>query len=172
MKNLLSIVLLSLLVTIGTTSFGQAKYKLGHIDSNELMALMPEREVAQKTLEKNASELETELGVMQAEFQEKYQDYLAKMDSLSDIIKQTKEAELQDLQTRIQRFQETAQRELQKKESELIQPIIEKARNAISEVAKENGYTYVFDLGTGPILYYSDKSENLLPLVKKKLGLE
>lgn len=172
MRNILKLALIVLLVTGTANIFAQKNFKFGHIDSNALMQIMPERQKAQKDLEKFATELEKELEVMQVEFQNKYQDYLSKVDSLSDIIRQSKESELQDLQLRIQKFQETAQQELSKKEAELIQPIIDKARNAIEEVGKENGYTYIFDLGTGPIIYHSQDSDDVLPLVKKKLGLE
>lgn len=172
MRNILKLALIVVLVTGVTNIFAQKNYKFGHVDSNALMQIMPERQQAQQDLEKFATDLEKELEVMQVEFQNKYQDYLAKADSLSDIIRQSKESELQDLQLRIQKFQETAQQELSKKEAELIQPIIDKARTAIEEVGKENGYTYIFDLGTGPIIYFSEESDDILPMVKTKLGLE
>ena len=79
---------------------------------------------------------------------------------------------MQELRTRIQRFQETAMNELDKAQQDLMQPITEKAMNAIREVAKENGFTYIFDLNAGPILYTSENSQDILPLVKKKLGLQ
>jgi len=58
------------------------------------------------------------------------------------------------------------------KESQLLQPIIEKADKAIKEVGKENGYTYIFDLSRGSVVYFSEVSEDVLPLVKKKLGIQ
>ncbi len=61
---------------------------------------------------------------------------------------------------------------MQKKQQEMLQPIIDKANNAIKEVARENGFIYIFDIAGGTILYYSEKSVDILPLVKKKLGIE
>jgi len=90
---------------------------------------------------------------------------------MSDIIRQTKEKELADLETRIQTFQQQADTDLQEKQVELLQPILDKAKNAITAVAKENGYTYIFDVGTGAFLFY-EKGDNVLPLVKVKLGLQ
>ena len=72
---------------------------------------------------------------------------------------------------RIQTYQQSAQQRLQDKEKELLQPIIDRAKQAISDVAKENGYTYVFDTSAGALLYQQD-SDDILPLVKKKLGLK
>jgi len=59
---------------------------------------------------------------------------------------------------------------LQKKEQSLLQPIIDKAKNAINEVAKEGSFTYILDSSVGVVLY-SVESDDILPLVKKKLGL-
>jgi outer membrane protein len=172
MRNIFKISFIVILVIGITNVYGQKNFKFGHIDSNALMTIMPERQQAQQELEKYAAELEKELEVMQVEFQNKYQDYVSKADSLSELIRTSKETELQDLQLRIQKFQENAQQELQKKEADLIQPIIDKARGAIEEVGKANGYTYIFDLGTGPIIYFSQESDDVLPLVKEKLGLQ
>ncbi|NQU81339.1 MAG: OmpH family outer membrane protein, partial [Bacteroidetes bacterium] len=72
----------------------------------------------------------------------------------------------------IQEFTNNAQQELQQQEAQLIQPIVMKAENAIKDVAKENGFTYIFDLSRGAVIYFSEQSEDILPLVIKKLGLE
>ena len=79
--------------------------------------------------------------------------------------------ELNGLQQRIQRFQETAMAQLEKTQNDLMQPVMEKALNAIKEVGKENGFTYIFDMNAG-ILYAAENSQDVLPLVKKKLGLQ
>ena len=76
------------------------------------------------------------------------------------------------MQQRIQGFQQTAQQDLQQKEAELFQPIMDKAQSAIEAVAKANGFTHVFDLGAGGVLYFSEQSIDILPLVKKELGIE
>lgn len=171
MKNYLKFSIVAILLLIGTTSFAQG-FKFGHINSQELLSLMPARDSAQLTLENYAQQLEDQLEVMQVEYNNKVQTYLAEQDNYTDLIKQTKEQELTDLQERIQGFQSTAQQEIQRKEAELIQPIIDKAEAAIKEVAKEMGFTYIFDLARGSILYFSETSEDILPHVKLKLGIQ
>ena len=165
-------ILFLLMVIISLSSFGQEKQKFGHINSNDLLQAMPENKQAQDALQQHSKELENQLMAMQAELEQKYNDYLAKKDSLSTLIQQTKEAELNDLNTRIQSFQQTAQQDLQAKQTELLKPIIEKARNTIREVAKEKGYTYVFDTSTGALVFWPEESDDLLPLVKSKLGIQ
>lgn len=168
-----SIVILSTLVLfLSFVSFGQSKGKLGHLNSNELLEIMPEKATAEKTIQDYAKQMETQLLEMQTELEKKYNDYTANQATFSEIVKKTKEDELMSMQQRIQTFQQTAQQDLQKKESELLKPIIEKAQKAIGDVAKENGYSYVFDTGTGSLLYWPKDSDDLLPLVKTKLGIK
>jgi len=164
-------ILFLLAIVISVASFGQGKQKFGHINSNDLLQAMPENQQARDALQQHSKELENQLMAMQAELEQKYNDYLAKKDSLSPLIQQTRETELNDLNQRIQSFQQTAQQDLQAKESELLQPIIEKARNTIREISKEQGYTYVFDTSTGALVYWPEESDDLLPLVKTKLGI-
>ena len=162
------IIILSFLAILSVSSFGQSKF--GYIDSGELLALMPEKKTAEDELQTFAKSLESQLGAMQAEYQQSVQDFQNNESTYTDLVKQDKIAEIQGLEQRIQSFQQNAQNALQKKEQELLEPILTKARNAIEDVAKEERFTYIFDSSMGSILYV-DESENVLSLVRKKLGL-
>ncbi len=82
---------------------------------------------------------------MSTEYQSKIQDYQAKEATMTDAVKQDRIKEITNLETRITEFQQTAQKDLQGKEESLLKPIIDKAKKAIEDVAKENNYTYIFD---------------------------
>jgi outer membrane protein len=170
MKNLTKSIIIIFLVSLSTMTFAQVKQKLGHIDSNELLKLMPGRDSATAKITAYSKTLETQLKGMQSELETKYQDYQANNANWTELIKQTKQKELQDIQARIEAFQTSAQDDLEKKQNELLKPIIDKAKAAIEKVAKENQYTYIFDGGMG-VLLYSDPTQDILPLVKKELGL-
>jgi len=165
MKKITFLVLISL-ITLST--FSQNKF--GYIDSQELLMLMPERKTAESEVQSFAKSLESQLAAMTAEYQESVQDYQSNEASYTDLIKQDKIAEITGLEQRIQAFQQNAQQSLQKKEQELLEPILSKARSAIEEVAVEGNFTYIFDKSIGSILY-AKESENVLSLVKKKLKL-
>ncbi|HYH56734.1 MAG TPA: OmpH family outer membrane protein, partial [Anseongella sp.] len=90
--------------------------------------------------------------------------------SMADAIKQTKEKELQDLNQRIQQFQVKSQQDYMKKQNELMAPILKKAEDAIKAVAAEGKFTYVFDTSNSGLLVKPD-GDNILPLVRKELGL-
>ena len=165
MKKIIFLTLLSFL-----TLSAIAQNKFGYIDSQELLMLMPERKAAETEVQSFAKSLEAQLGSMTAEYQESVQEYQANEATYTDLVKQDKVAEITGLEQRIQTFQQNAQQSLQTKEQELLEPILSKARKAIEDVAAEGGFTYIFDKSQGSILY-AKESENILPLVKKKLNL-
>ncbi|MCR4829683.1 MAG: OmpH family outer membrane protein [Bacteroidales bacterium] len=164
------IALLVVLFAFGTTTYAQKANKFGHINSADLMQIMPGKEEAQAAFQAEVEVHDTQLKAMQEELQKKYNDYMEKQSQMSDLIRSTKEQEIRELGSRIETYQQNAQELLQAKEKELLQPIIDRAKQAISDVAKENGYTYIFDSSTGTLLYQPE-SDDIMPLVKKKLGL-
>ena len=168
MKKMKKITLVTLISLFTLNLIGQNKF--GYIDSQELLILMPERKSAENELQNFAKTLESQLELMSAEYQESVQQYQTNEASYSDLVKQDKIAEITGLEQRIQSFQQNAQQSLQKKEQELLEPILEKARKAIDDVAKEGGYTYIFDKSQGTLLY-AKESEDILKLVKNKLKL-
>ncbi|MCK4751591.1 MAG: OmpH family outer membrane protein, partial [Bacteroidales bacterium] len=82
-----------------------------------------------------------------------------------------KEADIQEMQQRIGNFEQMAQQDLQTQQNEMMRPILEKANTAIKDVAQENGFIYIFDVGSGNPVYWSEKSIDVLPLVRTKLGI-
>ena len=159
------------LLAFGGSAMAQKNIKLGHINSNELMQIMPGRDSAQAALQKDVEDLQAEMETMKKEYENRVNDYLAKKDQLSELIRKTKESDLQAMGARIEEFQQNAQKQLEERQEALLKPIIDRAKKAIEEVGKENGYTYIFDAGVGAVLYSQD-SDDTMPLVKKKLGLK
>jgi len=157
------------------TSFGKVtaqELKFGHINIQKLVAELPEKKAADAQLQAEATKLQDQLKVMSEDLDKKYSTYLAQRDSLPDLIRATKEKEIQDLDTRIKQYNQMAQQTLSQKEQQLLQPIMQKVQNAINEVGQEQGLMYIFDISTQVVLYHSDKSIDCEPLVKAKLGVQ
>jgi outer membrane protein len=167
-KNLVSIFIL--LMIFSASTFAQT-LKFGHIDSGALIQMMPQTKQADSTLKRFGESLDSQLKGMTAEYQSKLQNYQSKVDSLPDAIRATKEKELSDLGQRIQDFQQTAQESIQKKKEEIYGPILKRAEDAIKEIAKEKSYSYIFDTSLGSVIYAQD-SDNIMALVKTKLGIK
>ena len=152
------------------SSFAQKVNKFGHINSAELLGLMPERKVAAAKMDTITKEMQKQLEEMMTEYKAKQDKYVKDQPTMSAPVKATKEEELQSIGTRIQSFQQTAQESIEEQQQKLMEPIISKAKKVIEVVAKENGYTYIFDTSLGSLLYW-EESDNVLNLVKKKLNL-
>jgi outer membrane protein len=165
------VVMLALGLMIGTVSFAQQAQKLAYIDSKALLGEMPEIKKANTDIEAFAKQYRDQMESMEKEGQKKVQEYQAGEKTMSDAVKTVKQKELQDLQNRIQSFQQTAEEKVGAKQQELYKPILDKANKAINDVAKEKGYSYVFDLSTGSLLY-ANETDNILTLVKAKLGIK
>jgi len=152
----------------------QKNLKIGHIDSQALLMSMPEMDTVQQKLKKLAQDYDSTLEELQVELNKKFEKYQKEYSTLTDLVRATREAELNELNERLQNFRMQAEKDLANKQIELLKPVQEKAKKAIEEVAKENGFTYIFDISpnVGAIIYASPDTENILPLVKKKLGLK
>jgi len=173
MRRFISIASLMIILALAGQSAIAQNFKFGHINSDELIQSMPEYDSATVKLEKFRKELVNALELMQVELNTKSEAYQKESKNLSDIVKQTKEQELMDMQKRIQDFQTNAQTQLQNKQTEVFQPIYTKVDKAIKDVGKENGFFYVFDVAKGALLYFDEtKSINIMALVKTKLGLK
>lgn len=173
MKNTIKLfVLVAFLIAAMSVSAQQKPIKLGHIETQKLLTAMPEFGETQKALQAKQDEVMKESQNLRDQFQKMVAEYQEKSKTYSDVMRATKEQEMNDMSQRIQRFEEIAGNELQKSQTDLMQPVIEKATNAIKEVGKEKGFTYIFDMGSGAILYAAESSEDILPLVKAKLGIQ
>ena len=154
-------------------AFSQAQnLKFGHINTNELISLMSDRDSAVVKLQAYQNELEETLEGMGTEYNNKVNEYQRKQNEWAPVVLETKQRELQELGQRIQQFQQNAQQEMAQMQQVLMTPVIEKAQDAITKIAKANSLVYVFDLSAGSLIYYDDKvSLELLPLAKKELGI-
>lgn len=173
MRNLMKL-LAVVLITVSAATVNAQTLKFGHVDLQALVQLMPERATAEEEFNAFQADLEEILGEMQNDYQAKLAEFEKMGQEVSEIKRNAKVAEIQDIQQRIQNYQITAQQQINQKQNELLMPVFEKAENAIAEVAKEKGLIYVFDSGQSnrTILYKSNQSLDVLPLVKAKLGIE
>jgi len=170
MKRILTIIFTVSLLAFTSSTFAQSKF--AHINGQELLQVMPERDSAEVKLNAYGQDLSEQIEELHVEYNNKVNSYMQRRESLSDAIREAREKELSQLQQRIQEFEATAQQDYQRMQGEVMRPLMEKADKAIQAVAKREGYIYVFDLSAGSVVYFSDESVDIMPLVKKELGIE
>ena len=169
MKKAIKLTLAVVLVMGSTSLFAQ---KFGRINTQGIIMAMPETKTMQENMDTFAKELSDNIETMNVEFNTKLQDFQKNYNTFSDAIKEVKEKELNDMQTRTREFQERAQQDYQKKQNELLAPIIDKAKSAIDKVAAAGGFLVVFDTATGSLAYFDEATlTDVAPAVKKELGI-
>jgi outer membrane protein len=167
MKQFLTILFISAGI-FGLSNAANAQ-KIGYISADEIIQLMPEAAAVQKDLDQfqqslyqNAQDKQTSLNEAVAKF---YKDSSTMSASLKEVKRTELQKQVQDLSGEDQKIQN----QFEQKRQELSLPIQKKLQVAIEEVAKENGYTYVFPREA---LIIMPPSSDIGPLVKKKLGLK
>jgi outer membrane protein len=169
MKNIMTIIFGAGLISISMTTFSQTTLKIGHVDITEIMNALPQRDSAAAVLEKETKEIQSTYDEMTSVYNKMMDDYDKDQSKYSEIEKKNKESELLDKEKRLREFEQNAASNLQKRNTELIQPIMDKILKAIDRVAAENGFTYVLDVSKGSVVYTSKDSQNIDSLVLKIL---
>lgn len=153
-----------------------AQVKIGYTNVDVILGQLPETKTVEAELKTRKDQYDASYKQKVTDFQTKLQAYEKGAATMSDVIKADKEKELQTAQASIEEFQKSAQDDLQKKQNQLLAPILQKIQTGIDAVAKEAAYTHVFNIdagqGTTPILLYATEESNITNLVLKKLGVE
>ncbi len=152
-------------------NFAKAQTKIGYINFQVLVGQMPEAKTVKSQLDIYQKQFIDQLTSMNNELQTKGQEFQKTSTSMTDAVRSAKQSELQDIQKRMQDYQNDAQQKVEAKTNELSKPLIDKARAAVTEVAKEKGYTYVLDSGQTTLIV-SPEGDDMMASVKTKLGLK
>ncbi|GGC76616.1 OmpH family outer membrane protein [Flavobacterium sp.] len=165
MRRLKSLLLAAVLF-VGASQTINAQAKTAHVDVNEIISKMPAMLDAQKQLEKLSATYDAEYKTMAEEYQNKIKKYEQEASTVTDAVNQTRQTEVQDLVKRITDYRDNAQKELQKKESDLVKPLMDKIKASIQKVGKAKGYQYVLNVAD---LLLAD-GPDITADVKKDLG--
>ncbi|MDX2197128.1 MAG: OmpH family outer membrane protein [Cytophagales bacterium] len=170
------IIITSLFAIAATYIMAQVKpFRLGYTNVDYLISLHPDSKKVDAELKTYRTQLDKEAENLAGEFRGKYESYEKGKTMMAEPVRATKEKELMELQERIQEFQRNAEADLQKKQMELLQPVLDKIQKAIDAIADENGFTYVLNsdagYGTTPVLLHGPPSDNVTDLILKKLGI-
>lgn len=166
MKKILLLVAVGVMFAMGA----QAQQKVGYINTDELMSSMPEYKKATEDVVAYQKTFLDQGQAMSKELETKYTAYMGvDPKTLTDAVKQVKEKEITDLQKRIGELEESMKEKVGAKQNELMKPVFDKVKAAIDGVGKENGYSYILDAGA---ILFANEKENVLPLVKAKLGVK
>ncbi len=161
----LSIILV--IMSISVMSFAQ---KFAYINTQDILNNLPEVKQANANIETYRNQL-ISLGQKKLEtLQKKYKDLEKKRDQYSPIQLEEEAKKLKKDEEDLQKFDMESQQKIMKKSEQLLKPIRDKVQGVIDQIAKEDGYQFVFDASMGFILY-ADQSTDISQKVKSKLGI-
>ncbi|HMO62281.1 MAG TPA: OmpH family outer membrane protein [Ferruginibacter sp.] len=169
MKHLLTATFVMIFSVLGLMDAATAQTKIGYISTEELIGSMPEAEKANGQLQDYQTSLQEQGNEYLRELSEKDSVFQADSSKYSQATKELKRNDLIALYQKVQGWNQTMQQLLQQKTQELLVPLRSKAFEAIKAVAKESGYAYVLDESA---ILVGPPGDDLLPLVKKKLGIK
>ena len=144
--------------------------KIGHINSQEIMAIMPETKQMGAKLDSLQTSYENQLANMQEEFNKKLTEFQQQQATMTAGVKEFRQQELAEMEQRMQMFYQTVQKDLQAKQVEYLQPVQNKLLEAINKVAAAQGCTYVVDRAT--VLYVGADALDITPAVRAELGVK
>lgn len=171
MRTSLQLGLVAILLCFACSAGALHAQKFGYVNTMELLSLMPESQLADSTLKAYQTDIQEQYNAYLQEYSVKSKEYFRVKDSVSEFVAQSKLADLQNLEQRIKDYENNSNSLMQQKREELFQPILARAQALIKEVAEENNYRMIFDTANGPIAY-APESDNVIGLLRKKLGLK
>ena len=157
---------------LAAATLAPAQSKIGHINSEAIMQALPEAVDAQKTLDQLVSQWEGELQKMQAEWKRKFDDYDKRKLILTDQVRADAERELRELDQSIADYRNKKfgqNGELFQKQNDVMKPIQNKIFKVLEEIAKEDGYDYVFDKSGEILLLYANEKNDLTQKVISRM---
>jgi outer membrane protein len=147
--------------------------KVGHVNFQEIILLMPEYTMAATEYDLYQAALEDDLKAVENMIMEVQKNY--EIESQKPAPNKTKMKiymqQNESYQQEYQMLQQSSQDSLKAKMAELVAPIKKKVEEAVSAIAIEKGYSHIIDNSYGTLIY-ADPTANIDAAVKTKLNLK
>lgn len=161
--------ILAILIALPVSVFAQ---KFGVVDEQAILSSLPDVKNVESQIAEASKTYENELQKLNEEFNKKMTEFqaLQKDTATPESIKERRLQELQELEQKMQQFNNTAMQDLSRQQQQLMAPIQQKIIDAIKAVGQEGGYTFILPMG---IPYYQGTGvEDATSAVKAKLGIQ
>lgn len=146
--------------------------KIGLVDVNSIVQAHPDTQEAQNKLQAAQKQFSDQNNKLLEEGQRLVDEFQKLPENTIPAIRDQKARDIQNQQDKIQQFLQTAEQELQRMQSDLMGPIVQKVRDAIESVGKEGSYSLVQNYEPSLTFYYAAPIVDITPDVKAKLGLK
>lgn len=161
---------LALLFSAFKTTDTPPTSRVGYVSVSQLVAELPEYTMNRGKLDTLIYQYNVAFRGKMAEFKQKEQSFVADSANMLDAIKTDKITELRNLVQSIEAFRQVSQVQVDKADSELVQPIFTDLQKAINETAAKHGYTHIIntDLRAGngsPIVLFAVEDNDVSNMI-------
>jgi outer membrane protein len=146
-----------------------AQNKIGYVNTDEVLAAMPETEKANKELQEFREALGKQYEELSADANAKSEQFIKDSATMNQSIKEIKRGEIIALIQRVNNFEQEVQEKTKQMAQQKFAPIQQKAMDAIKAVAKKSGYSYILDINS---VIVGPPGDDVASLVKKELGIK
>ncbi|UAM99506.1 OmpH family outer membrane protein [Polaribacter litorisediminis] len=153
------------------SSAAMAQSKVGTIDSDYIINIMPEAKIVIERSQEYGARLDSTFSIKMEDYKKRVKDFRAKEKEMGELMKKVLVDELTALEQDVKKFQENGNKLMQLKRNELMVPLYKKLNEAVTEIAKEEGYSQIFTKA-GNQFAYIDENFDITKLVMKKLGIK
>ena len=138
----------------------QAQSRIAYADAQKILQSLKETQVVQQKLQGEQEKLYRHLQYLQDSLNTMQDDYVKNYKDnplFKQNVKQSFLKGIEELSYVIQNNQQKYQDDLYKKQQELMEPILDKVRNALEKIRKADGLDFILDSASGILLSYETK---------------
>lgn len=172
MKKILLSGLFTLFILISGNVAAQTAQQIAFVNSNNVLDVMPERIEASKKLTDLNRKYQDELQVMQNDYNKKYTDFISFQTSMAENIRLRRMQQLYELERELNEFMKVAQEDIQNQEKQMLDPLRQRVKEAITQIGIEHGFICIYDLANPTIAFVTPNATDITPLVMQKLGIK
>lgn len=147
-------------IALPNSALANDSQKIGYVDLQKAIQETAAGKKAKKELEKEFNAKKEELQKKEADLKKMNEDLEKKKSVLSEEVRNRKAGEFQQEMMKYRELVGQSQMNIQKKERELTQPILEKLQEQLDKLAKDRGYAVILE-----------KSEQSVIWARKELDL-
>lgn len=151
MKNLLLVPILLALLTF--TAPAAHAVVVGKVNIQEILLQVSDAEKAKAELQAMAEKKQKELRADEEKIQKMQEDFQKQHLVLSDAKKAERQREIQESIVSIQEKSQRFQQEMQQKEDQLKEPILERITQVVQEVSAKEKVDLTFEVSIAPVIY-------------------
>lgn len=164
-----TLVALGLIALVSGSASAQGA-KFAYIDSRVVLDKAPGRAAAESTFQKEYDAAQAKIKKMQDTLEAMAAAYQKAQASLTAVNRELREKEIRDKQQSFENAARLLDVQMQQRQGELVQPMMTQIREVLDSLRKEDGYAFIFDIGTNAsVIVAADSSLNITDKVVARL---